>query len=213
MKRYLLIIALIPLCAGLFASDNPMNDYLQDPDIRSFKLAVDHLSKLDSQDPESLSAKLNLAYLSNHFAKVIMDLALDNLDLLSPGEKFSLGNLYLNMEKYDEAVMIYNQLNEASPRWSCPWRHKGEALYRSGNFEDAAQALAMSIETNREHYDAYVWYAMALDKLERYPEALQALQTSFSLSAEEEGSHFDEELPESEIEELYKALQQKVEKK
>lgn len=203
------LLILISVCL-IWAAEDPVREYLAKPGVQSYANAVKHLSSLDKEKPESMQAKLNLAYIANFEAKRLMEFALADVDKLSAGERFSLGNMYLGMDKFSEAVRVYDAINQQSPKWSCPWRHKGEALYRLGDYASSAQALEMAIETNEEHYDAYIWYAKALTKLSRYAEAKKAMDKAFTLDAEEEGSHQDEELPEDEIKHLYQEIQDKL---
>lgn len=213
MRKLILSCILIILTLSvLIASESPVRAYLSKPSLESYATAVEYLNSLDQEKPEAMQAKLNLAYIANHEARRLMDMAVQNIDKLSPGERFSLANMYLGMDKYPEAIKIYDGINEANPKWSCPWRHKGEAHYKAGDYAASARALESSIETNREHYDAYVWYAKALYKLSRYAEAKKALDTAMELDPEEEDSHFDEELPEDEIEQLYQDILKQLKK-
>ena len=206
MKRNLLFLLLLLLSTLILAQENPISSYLKEPGIQNYKLAVDFLAEMDAKSTNTMQAKINLAYISNAESKRLMSIAIENLDKLSLGACFALANLYLGMEKYPEAIKIYNKINTESPKWSCPWRHKGEALYRSGDFAGAALSLEESIKTNENHYDAYLWYAKALYELKKYPEALAAMEKAFTLNPEEEESHFDEELPDDEIQTLYNKL-------
>ena len=135
-----------------------------------------------------------------------MELAKADIDNLKPGERFALANLYLEMDKYADAISIYNLLNEATPKWSCPWRHKGEALFKSGKYDAAKKSLEMAIETNKEHYDAYLWYAKTLYELKDYKNALSALETAFDLTKELEDSEYDQVIAEEDINQLYQEL-------
>ncbi len=210
MKKISLIILAIIVASIAFANENPLQNYMQDPNLSNFKDAVDYIAENDAKEPESLRLKLTLAFLANHEAKRVMALANQNLENLSAGERFSLGNLYLGMDNYAEAIKIYDNINSEFPNWSCPWRHKGEALYKAKDFKGAVKALEKSVETNKEHYDAYVWLAFAQFELKKYKAARKSLEKAFSLNAEEEGSHFDEEIPDEKIMELYDKLKKKT---
>jgi len=213
IKRCYLIILIACACAMIFAADtNPVRAYLDNPGTDAFGAAVQYLAQMDKDSSSSMQTKLNLAYIADYEAKRLMDLALSQEKELKPAERFSLANMFLGREKYAEAIKLYDMLNKESPKWSCPWRHKGEALYKSGDYPAAITSLEMAIETNEEHYDAYIWYAMALSKLERYQEAKTALDTALSLDSEEEGSHFDEEFSDDQLQQLYKDLQDKLKK-
>ncbi len=210
MKKLALIIIALIVATMAFAQDNPLTAYMQDANVANFKAAVDYIAENDAKEPESLRLKLTLAFIANHEVKRVMALANTNLDQLSAGERFSLGNLYLGMDNYAEAIKIYDNINREFPNWSCPWRHKGEALYKSKDFKAAVKALEKSVETNKEHYDAYVWLAFAQYEIKKYKDARKSLETAFALDAEEEGSHFDEELPEEHIMELYEKIKKKT---
>jgi tetratricopeptide (TPR) repeat protein len=80
------------------------------------------------------------------------------------------------MGKYEPAVAIYEKINQQFPKWSCPWRHKGEAFFKSGKLEKAEQALQKAIETRKQHYDAYVMLAEVQKEQNEYRQALETLQ-------------------------------------
>jgi len=204
-------LALSLLIGLAFAEENPIRGYLGDPNIKMFREAVNYLVEQDGGSEEDLKNQITLAFLANLEAKRIMELAVQRMEKLSAGERFSLGNLYLSRDDYAQSIKIYESLNKEFPKWSCPWRHKGEALYKMKDFKASAKALEMSIETNLEHVDAYIWYAFALNELKQYKKARTALEKAFELQGkEEEGSHFDEELPEAKINALYDQLKKKT---
>jgi tetratricopeptide (TPR) repeat protein len=102
-----------------------------------------------------------------------LDSNFSELDLQA---KFSLANLKLDMGKYEPAVAIYEKINQQFPKWSCPWRHKGEAFFKSGKLEKAEQALQKAIETRKQHCDAYVMLAEVQKEQNEYRQALETLQ-------------------------------------
>ncbi|HQO18124.1 MAG TPA: tetratricopeptide repeat protein [Candidatus Cloacimonas sp.] len=206
MKKLSLITLGLLILNFCLAQESPVTLYLQNQNLETYQQAVNYLLKIDKEDNSGMQAKLNLAYISNLESLRLMDLAKADMDNLKPGERFALANLYLERDKYDDAISIYNLLNEATPKWSCPWRHKGEALYKSGNYDAAKKSLEMAIETNKEHYDAYLWYAKTLYELKDYKNALRALETAFDLTEKLEDSEYDEVIPEEEINQLYQEL-------
>lgn len=213
MKKYVFITLGFLVLAFCFAEESPVTLYLQNQNLETYQQAVNYLIKIDQEGESGMQAKLNLAYISNLESLRLMNLAKADIENLKPGERFALANLYLEMDKYDDAIDIYNLLNEATPKWSCPWRHKGEALYKSGNYEAAKKSLEMAIETNKEHYDAYLWYAKTLYELKDYKNALKALEIAFDLTEELEDSGFDQVIPEEEINQLYQELQKLTQNK
>ncbi len=206
MKKFTFIMLWLLIVVLYCAQESPVTLYLQNQNLETYKQAVNYLIQIDKEGNSGMQAKLNLAYISNLESLRLMELAKADMDNLQPGERFALANLYLERDKYDDAISIYNLLNEATPKWSCPWRHKGEALYKSGNYDAAKKSLEMAIETNKEHYDAYLWYAKTLYELKDYKNALRALETAFDLTEELEDSEYDQVIPEEEINQLYQEL-------
>lgn len=206
MKKFTFIMLGLLIVVLYCAQESPVTLYLQNQNLETYQQAVNYLIQIDKEGNSGMQAKLNLAYISNLESLRLMELAKADMDNLKPGERFALANLYLERDKYDDAISIYNLLNEATPKWSCPWRHKGEALYKSGNYDAAKKSLEMAIETNKEHYDAYLWYAKTLYELKDYKNALRALETAFDLTEELEDSEYDQVIPEEEINQLYQEL-------
>jgi len=206
MKKFTFIMLWLLIVVLYCAQESPVTLYLQNQNLETYKQAVNYLIQIDKEGNSGMQAKLNLAYISNLESLRLMELAKADMDNLKPGERFALANLYLERDKYDDAISIYNLLNEATPKWSCPWRHKGEALYKSGNYDAAKKSLEMAIETNKEHYDAYLWYAKTLYELKDYKNALRALETAFDLTEELEDSEYDQVIAEEDINQLYQEL-------
>lgn len=118
------------------------------------------------------------------------------IDSLAPNIKFQYANLLLEIGKYDECIEVYEGLNEEFPDWSCPWRHKGEAYFKTSELEKAEISLQKAIETRVEHYDAYVMLAEVQEAMGKYTDALATLETAFSYKGK------DIEDPEQEITDL-----------
>ncbi|MEN6445429.1 MAG: tetratricopeptide repeat protein, partial [Candidatus Cloacimonas sp.] len=203
MHKIMLIILGLLATTFCLAQESPVMLYLQNPSLDTYQNAVQYLIEKDKEGESGIQAKLNLAYISNLESNRLLEIAQAAVDSLKPGERFALANIYLETGKYTEAINIYELLNKTTPKWSCPWRHKGEALYQTGNFTAAKKSLENAIETNKEHYDAYIWYAKTLYELKEYKQALSALETAFSLPSNSEESEFDQANPEPEITQLY----------
>lgn len=183
MQKLLLICMAIITISSLFATVDLMQrfmEYNQESSEENLMRALQYYQSERVADPENYQIPLLLSYI--HYLelnKYILFLH-DNVDSLSLGTKFQFANLLLSLNQYEQSVEIYDLITEDAPQWSCPWRHKGEALYYAGELKDAEVALGNAIQTRIEHYDAYVWLALVQKELERYPEALETLQTGLS---------------------------------
>ena len=209
MKKLMLMCLILSMLAFVFAEEaaNPISMYMEKPTTESFAKAVSYIAEQDNKG-EGMGMQLTLAYIANAEVNRIMELA--KTSKLSPGESFSLANLYLSMEKYPEAIAIYNQINTDTPAWSCPWRHKGEALYEMKDYKGAVKSLEQAIETNKEHYDAYIWMAKTLYELKKYKEAKNYLEIAFKLDSAPEHGSSDEAMADKEVQDLYEKIKAKT---
>jgi len=207
MPKLLMIALLLVSFSILFAAEaDPVQNYLRAPGLESFQAVLSHLNSQINAPESSFRARLYLSYICDKEAGRVLDGLVAEADSLAPGERFSLANYLLGKEDYESAVMLYNAINRDLPDWSCPWRHKGEALYRMGDYQASASSLFEAIATNADHYDAYIWMAKAQKELGLYQEALANLDKAKTLSPEEEESP-DEEITQQEIDKLYEELQ------
>jgi len=209
MRKFIIMLFLLGLVT-LWADENaadPVKAYLESPDISGFQAAVAQLSTQLGNEDSDFRARLYLHHLCDLEARRMLDGLIADADSLAPGERFSLANYLLGKEDYQTAVQLYDAINEDLPNWSCPWRHKGEALYKLKDYQRAMTALEQAIATNQNHYDAYIWMARAQKELGLYPDALANLDRARKLNPGEEG-HEDEEIPAEDIDKLYKELQE-----
>ncbi|MBM4404289.1 MAG: tetratricopeptide repeat protein [Candidatus Cloacimonetes bacterium] len=211
MKKTLLFLTLALMLVALAAQEdvNPLRQYLDKPGLETFSKAMEYLTQLQIKAPENRQIEMQAAYFASMEINRILRETKEILAELSAGEQFLLGNILMSLDRLPEAVEIYDRINRDYPNWSCPWRHKGEALYKQKDYKAAVKALEQSIETNKEHYDAYVWAAFALYELKKYKQARKYLEIAFSLQAGEEG-HYDEAIADVKIQELYEKLKQKT---
>ena len=178
MKKILIlaIVIAIMLPAAASAKDPSLfSIYLKDRTTENFLKAFEHYESLRA-DTANYSAAVVLAYLGLIELEKNLEILEENQGELKTKTMFSYGNILLEMDEYDEAIAVYDVLNEKSPKWSCPWRHKGEALWKKGELADAVMALKMAIETRETHYDAYVMLADVYNDLDDCETALKTLE-------------------------------------
>ena len=206
MKK-ILILLFITLATFCFAGQHDyaeFNEYQQNPTYENFlKAANGYQEQIDS----TYTANLMQAYLYTMELEKNLDILGDNLDSLTTRTKFSYANLLLELGKLDESIVIYDKLNEDVPKWSCPWRHKGEVLMRQNKLAEAETATMMAIETREDHFDAYIQLATIQKELGKYEAALLTLENGMQYKeADTEDEVTDEEITELklELEELIK---------
>jgi tetratricopeptide (TPR) repeat protein len=178
MKKVLLIAVIAMLLIPQFAAakeKTPFRIYLDDrtPEnfLKAYKFYNDKLA--DTMDYGAVAV---LAYLNKFEMERSLGVLDGGRDSLTNMNKFQYANILLDLGKYDEAIALYDQLNEKSPKWSCPWRHKGEAYWKQKNYPEAVTALQKAIETRETHYDAYVMLANVYKDMGENAKALETLE-------------------------------------
>ena len=208
MKKIVLTIMVIVFITILIAEEHNENElfstYQQDQTFENFQKAIEHYNS-NSENAEDYNSALMLSYLYTMELDNNLDILNDNLDSLDTRTKFSYANLLLELGKLDECIVIYDKLNEDVPKWSCPWRHKGEALMKQQNYKDAEVATIKAIEVREDHFDAYIQLAKIQKELREYEAALTTLEKGMQY---EEADHEDE-VSDKEVE-LLKADLQKL---
>ncbi len=159
MQKYIFLIITILFITILTAethSENELfNAYQQNQSFENFQKAVKHYNA-KCEEAEDNTSVLMMSYLHTMELHRNLDILKNNLDSLDTRTKFSYANLLLELGEFDESIAIYDKLNEDFPKWSCPWRHKGEALMKQQNHKDAELATMKAIETREDHFDAYI---------------------------------------------------------
>ncbi len=193
MKKIALLVIIVSYIILLTAEEvHNENElfmaYQQDQTFGNFQKAIEHYNS-NSEDTEEYKSILMLSYLYTMELDNNLDILEENLDSLNTRTKFSYANLLLELGKLDESIVIYDILNADFPKWSCAWRHKGEALMKQQNYKGAEIATLKAIEVREDHFDAYIQLARIQKELGEYETALQTLENSMQY---EEADHEDE---------------------
>jgi tetratricopeptide (TPR) repeat protein len=202
MKR-ILVVVIIGCFTSLLLAQHGGGDfeklmkYQQEPSFDNLDVALEYYQNLMETEEKEIAqiALANIHMMA--FNNVIDDMKTD-LDSLTMRSKFQLANLLLENNRFAESIEIYNNLNSSAPKWSCAWRHKGEALLKMNMLDDAEKATFMAIETREDHYDAYIQLAEIQKKLGKYKTALETLNTSSKYAS----SDTEEEVDPIEVQEL-----------
>lgn len=206
MSKWIVLLVLAALATCLIAEDADLfAAYQENPSQETYLAAQQQLMDKLAADESDASSRLMLSWLHLMETHRLLEWYNDNTDELKPGERFGWANLMLELGMLEEAAAQYDKLNEASPKWSCPWRHKGESLYRLARYEDALVAIDQAIATRETHYDAYVWKAKILEKMNRDADALAALEKGFTYLGEDIEDPA-EEVDDVEVKQLYARL-------
>lgn len=158
----------------------PLQIYLKDKTAENFASA--HAAyNAQIKDTINYASITALAWLHMFELDRHLEFLNDNLANLKNMQKFQYGNMLLELDRNRDAVAVYEKIVEASPKWSCPWRHMGEAYYKEKDYAAAEKALLMSIETRVEHYDAYMWLAEVYYAWGKYDKGIATLEKGLTM--------------------------------
>lgn len=97
----------------------------------------------------------------------------------------SMGNAYLMLEKYDEAIKYYDQIDEniiyATPYM--PMTNKGLAYYKKGDLVQAERCYKRALQMEPNYVNAMVLLSELQMETGRNKEALQSLQRASRLNS------------------------------
>ncbi len=199
MKK-ILIILIVLVGLNISAEEISLHNYVQNQTEENFLKVFNFYSQKIKSNPQDYDSIISLATLTqfaaNHYANQIES----KVDSLGMREKFLFANFLLQQRKFQNAIKIYDDLNKTAPKWSCPWRHKGEAYFGMEDYANAEKALFKAIEVKKNHFDAYILLAQVQEKMKKYPEALKTLETGLTYQAQNTEK---EEITDNDVLKLY----------
>ena len=182
-KLFTLALVLCLMAPALVAAQekppSPFQIYSKDQTPENFINAYNTYNA-QLKDTMNFGTVAMLGWLSYYELDRNLEMLKANTDKLTDMNKFQYGNILLELGRYDEAIPLYAQINEHNPKWSCPWRHKGTALWKKGQLDEAVKSLEMAIETRKTHYDAYVVLAQVYNDKKEYKKAVATIETGLS---------------------------------
>ena len=181
IRNILMVFIAVIVIAGNAAAEekSPYAEYLENKSSGSF-IAAYKTYESERADTVNDMATIMLAYLNMEEMNRNIEMLKSNIGTLGSMHKFNYANILLELGRYGEAIEVYRQLNTDVPKWSCPWRHRGEAHWKNGEYEEAVASLEKAIETRETHFDAYTQLAEVLNDMKEYGRALEVLEKGFT---------------------------------
>jgi len=85
---------------------------------------------------------------------------------------FDVGNGFLELGKFEEAIASYDEVIEFNPDYDAAWNHRGITLYNLGKIEEALASWDKAIEFKPNDYASWYNRGLALSYLGKTEEAL-----------------------------------------
>ena len=85
-----------------------------------------------------------------------------------------IGECYEKMERFEQALIHYDQALALDPNWTDAWIGRGVVKDIQGRLAEAAKDLEQAVRLAPDHGDAWFYYANALGRMQRFEESLAA---------------------------------------
>jgi len=183
MKKFVLVILLLSLSIGFVFADEARDlymRYMEEPCYRTF-LDVHSLATEIEADTTVVVDMRHFYLMHVHRMEMnrYLDALVENVEAFGAGVRRNIADTLMGLGRLDLAIEIYRKAIEASPQWSCAWRHKGEAYFRNNDLDNAERALRAAIQYRQTHYDAYLMLAEVQYLQGRHRQALINMERAF----------------------------------
>ncbi len=152
-----------------------------------YELAIDSLSKALYEDPNFVDAHILLAKAYNKkkgaylesvkYLKKALELDEENLEALT-----LLAEIYIENEKYEDALPVVSKILEISTNSGIAHGHMGEILLNKGRYGEAIDMFRKSLQLDPENPRVYFLLGKAFERLERLTDAVLEYETAVELS-------------------------------
>ncbi len=95
-----------------------------------------------------------------------------------------LGNAYIKLERYNEAIGALRQAIRIDPEYAKAWNNLGSAYYNLNRHHDVIEAYRQAIRIDPEYADAWYNLGVAYRTLNRYHEAIDAYRQAIRIDPE-----------------------------
>jgi tetratricopeptide (TPR) repeat protein len=99
-----------------------------------------------------------------------------------PKEFIRRGTVLFNMQRYDEALKVYEKAIELSPNFADGWVAKGVVFGRLNRLQESIDSLNQAIKLNPNHAGAWATKTIRLYDIGKYPEALESSMKAIELN-------------------------------
>jgi tetratricopeptide (TPR) repeat protein/tRNA A-37 threonylcarbamoyl transferase component Bud32 len=96
-------------------------------------------------------------------------------------ELYNQGNTLIQLQRYEEALAVYEKAGEIKPNYPQAWYGQGKALFQLKKYPEALLAYDKAIQIQPNYLEAWSNRGFVLVSLKRYSEALAAFDKALQL--------------------------------
>jgi len=96
-------------------------------------------------------------------------------------ELYNQGNTLIQLQRYEEALAIYEKAGDIKPNYPQAWYGQGKALFQLKKYQEALIVYDKAIQIKPNYLEAWTNRGFVLVSLKRYPEALATFDKALQL--------------------------------
>jgi tetratricopeptide (TPR) repeat protein len=94
---------------------------------------------------------------------------------------YSQGNTLIQLQRYEDALAIYEKAADIKPNYPQAWYGQGRALFQLKKYQEALIAYDKAIQIEPDYLEAWTNRGFTLVSLKRYPEAMATFDKALQL--------------------------------
>ncbi|MBK1989479.1 tetratricopeptide repeat protein [Sphaerospermopsis aphanizomenoides BCCUSP55] len=96
-------------------------------------------------------------------------------------ELYNQGNTLLQLQRYEDALAIYEQVVNIKPTYPQGWYGQGKALFKLKKYQESLIAYDKAIQLQPDYLEAWTDRGLVLASLQRYSEAISAFDQALQI--------------------------------
>ncbi|MBD2409905.1 protein kinase [Nostoc calcicola FACHB-389] len=134
------------------------------------------------QPKKGILGKFLLAIFLIGVSGIASILILNHVNSKNAKELSKQGNTLFDLQRYQEALAVYEKAVNIRPDYAQGWNGQGKTLSQLKKYKDALAAYDKAIQIKPDYLEAWIGRGLVLDNLERYQEAIASFDKALELN-------------------------------
>ncbi|MFN6440237.1 MAG: tetratricopeptide repeat protein [Nostoc sp. DedSLP01] len=139
---------------------------------------------INAQPKKGFLSKFLLAILLFGVTGIASILILNHVNSNNAIELSKQGNTLFDLQRYQEALAVYEKAVNIRPDYAQGWNGQGKTLYELKKYKDSLAAYDKAIQIQPDYLEAWIGRGFVLGKLQRYQEAIASFNKALELKSD-----------------------------